>query len=82
MTPAQKKLLKDLDEKIENTKIGDDEEESVDMSEAMPYFKMLLTYADGSDKCYLAIGWSLAMLTGAGLPAFSVLFGDLVDGTG
>jgi len=75
-------MLRDIDEKIEKTVLEEDAGKAENQPEQIPYFKMLLAYADSCDKIYLFVGWTLALITGAGLPAFSLLFGDLVDGTG
>ena len=45
----------------------------------IPYKKILLTFADSTDKLFLFIGFSSAILCGLGLPSFVFLFGDIAD---
>lgn len=45
----------------------------------VPYSKILLTFADRTDKLFLAIGFGSAILCGFGLPSFVFLFGDIAD---
>lgn len=48
----------------------------------MPYSKILLTFADQTDKILIACGYVTAIVTGLGLPSFVFLFGDIVDSFG
>ena len=45
----------------------------------MPFSK-LMQFASSGDKCYYYIGMIFACATGAVLPSFVFLFGDLIDG--
>ncbi|CDW80084.1 abc transporter family protein [Stylonychia lemnae] len=45
----------------------------------VPYKKILLTFADRTDRLFLTIGFSSAILCGLGLPSFVFLFGDIAD---
>jgi ATP-binding cassette subfamily B (MDR/TAP) protein 1 len=47
-----------------------------------PYRKILLTFASKGDKCYLALGYAAAAIAGVALPAFTFMFGDIVNGFG
>jgi hypothetical protein len=44
-----------------------------------PYSKILLTFADGKDKLLITLGYFTAIATGAGLPSFVFIFGDIVN---
>ena len=50
--------------------------------ETVPYSKILLTYADSTDKTLMALGYFTAIITGLGLPSFVFLFGDIIDDFG
>ena len=39
----------------------------------------MLTFADGKDKALITFGYFTAIATGAGLPSFVFLFGDIVN---
>ena len=43
------------------------------------YGKILWTYADGTDKFMIFIGYIMAIATGLGLPSFSYFFGDITN---
>ncbi len=45
----------------------------------VPYSKILLTFADGKDKLLITLGYITAIATGAGLPSFVFIFGDIVN---
>jgi hypothetical protein len=47
--------------------------------ESVPYAKILLTYADRTDKILMGLGYLTAIITGLGLPSFVFLFGDITD---
>ena len=47
-------------------------------SVVVPYSK-LYTYASGSDKCLLIVGWIAAAITGLGMPSFVFLIGSVID---
>lgn len=42
-------------------------------------FSELISLATGSEKCMLSAGWFFACLTGATLPTFIWLIGDVFD---
>ena len=44
----------------------------------MPYKKILMTYADRTDKILICLGYFFAILTGLGIPSFTFLMGDVV----
>lgn len=50
--------------------------------ETVPYSKILLTYADRTDKILISLGYFTSIITGLGLPSFVFLFGDIVDDFG
>jgi ATP-binding cassette, subfamily B (MDR/TAP), member 1 len=43
------------------------------------YGKILLTYADRTDKILMVLGYFFSIVTGIGLPSFVFLFGDITD---
>ena len=45
---------------------------------AVGFFKMI-SLASGGDKCLMIIGWIFSMITGAALPSFVLLFGEVID---
>lgn len=51
-------------------------------SEKVPYSKILMTFADCTDKTYLYIGYTMAIVSGFALPSFTFIFGDIVNGIG
>ena len=66
---AQAKILK---EKLAN----------VAASDTVAYGKILLTYANGTDKILMAFGYFFAIVTGLGIPSFTYLFGDVINDFG
>ncbi len=38
-----------------------------------------MTYADGTDKLLMSLGYFFAILTGIGLPSFTYLFGSIIN---
>ena len=62
-----------------NQRIDAKKEEKMKKQEAVPYSKILLTFADRSDKILMAGGYITAIITGIGLPSFVFLFGNIVD---
>lgn len=61
-------------QKVENHKA-----ESAKSKLQAPYSKILLTFADGKDKLLITLGYITAIATGAGLPSFVFIFGDIVN---
>ena len=61
-----------MDTKIKNS----EEKKNLPM---VPYFKIMLTYADRTEKIYFVIGFATAIACGLGLPSFVFLFGDIAD---
>jgi hypothetical protein len=47
--------------------------------DTVSYGKILLTYADGTDKLLMGLGYFFSILTGIGLPSFSYLFGNIFN---
>lgn len=45
----------------------------------MPYGKILLTYADRTDKILMTVGFCSAAATGAGMPSMVFLMGNIFD---
>jgi isocitrate dehydrogenase kinase/phosphatase len=45
----------------------------------VPYSQLLLKLADSTDKMFMAVGFTTAILCGLGLPSFVFLFGDIAD---
>jgi ABC transporter transmembrane region len=65
-----------------NEKVKDKKEEKDKQKLMVPYSKILLTYADRSDKILITCGFLTAIITGLGLPSFVFLFGDIVNSFG
>jgi hypothetical protein len=61
---------------------GTDVESDFNSTEEIPAGALFLRQANCCDKCYLYTGVIASMLFGAGMPAFSVVFGGMVDGMG
>ena len=66
-------LIKQSNEKLEKEK-----DALKAAAETVPYGKILLTFADGTDKLLMGMGYFFAILTGVGVPSFTFLFGDIV----
>ena len=48
-------------------------------TEQVPYSKLLMTYADGTDKLLMVGGFFFSFCTGAGMPSMVFLFGDIIN---
>ena len=48
----------------------------------MPYSKILLTYADSTDKWLMAFGYFMSIATGIAMPSFVFIFGDIINSFG
>lgn len=64
-----------------DTMIQRDMSSNKDLGPQIAYSK-LYTFASGSDKALMYTGWLSACITGAGLPSFSFLIGDIIDAFG
>lgn len=80
LTPGEEKPVDPIQKLIEvaKEKIKKDQEATKAASDAVPYSKILLTYADGTDKVLMGFGYFFAIVTGLGIPSFTFLFGDIV----
>lgn len=67
-----RQLLSQVDTKIR-------EREAQKNPPMVPYRKILLTFADKTDRMFLIIGFCSAIICGLGLPSFVFLFGDIAD---
>ncbi|CDW88003.1 abc transporter family protein [Stylonychia lemnae] len=67
-------LVNQSKQRIEATKI-----EKQTAKDQVPYSKLLLTYADRTDKILMSLGFLFAFCTGAGMPSLVFLFGDIVN---
>jgi ATP-binding cassette, subfamily B (MDR/TAP), member 1 len=65
-----------------NQRIEDKKGNKKAKQETVPYSKILLTYADRTDKVLMTLGYLTSIITGLGLPSFVFLFGDIVDDFG
>ncbi len=54
------------------------EEEAEKKPASVSYGKILLTYADRTDKVLMILGYFFAVGSGLGMPAFSYLLGDII----
>jgi ATP-binding cassette subfamily B (MDR/TAP) protein 1 len=70
-------LIALADKKIEERKI-EKEKDTLGVS----YSKMLMTYADSSDKWLMGIGYFMAIATGMAMPSFVFLFGNITNSFG
>ena len=61
-----------------NEMIKKHKQQSEEAKDTVTYGKILLTYADGTDKTMMTFGYVFAITTGLGLPSFTFLFGDIV----
>jgi len=52
----------------EDMLLPDDLEEDNEPKQAITFRKLLLRFADGKDKALIAVGYSLAVMSGAGMP--------------
>ncbi len=51
-------------------------------TEGISFYKMISRHADYRDYILLTIGSTAAITFGAALPAFCLLFGNMIDGLG
>lgn len=63
-----------MKQRLEATKL---EKEAA--SEQVPYSKILLTFANRTDKILMALGFTMAAITGAGMPSMVFLMGDIIN---
>lgn len=75
ITEAVKEKVKDFDPNF-------DPESEFTSTEQMSWFKMVYRYMDGSDQIKFYAGFFASVLFGGSLPAFCLLFGDMIDGVG
>lgn len=61
---------------------GSDETSEFNSTEEIPAGALFLRQANCCDKCYLYTGVTASIIFGAGMPAFSIVFGGMVDGLG
>ena len=66
-------MIKNAQDKLEKEKAALAAEQ-----ETVPYSKILMTFADGTDKILMSFGYFFAVVTGLGVPSFTFLFGDIV----
>ena len=62
---------------IEST-LARESTESKELGPAVAYSK-LYTFANGSEKAIMFIGWIFAGITGLGMPSFAFIFGDILN---
>jgi hypothetical protein len=53
--------------------------EKVKKAETVKYSKLLMTYADGTDKFLMSLGYLMSILTGFGMPSFVFLMGGVTN---
>lgn len=68
----------------EDMLLPDDLEEENEPKQAITFRKLLLRFADGKDKALIAVGYSFAVLSGAGMPLLmyftSSMMGSFTEG--
>ena len=74
-------VIRVVDDKVKSFK-PDAADSEFSTTEALPFFEMVSRYMDFEDKIYLGLGLFGAFFLGAAMPAFCLLFGDMVDGIG
>ena len=67
-------LLAEINLRVKNLR-----EERQAKKEQASYSKILLTYADSTDKMLIIGGYSMSIITGLGLPSFVFIWGDIVN---
>lgn len=75
-----KLLVKNVEAKLEEAKSLKDTRKN--NLKGASYKKILMTYADGTDKLLLTIGLLFAIASGFAQPSFTFLFGDIANGIG
>ena len=61
---------------------GEKGEKEFDETEKIGYFSMIFRYASGGDKCLWVFAAIASIGFGAALPAFCLMFGDMIDSVG
>ena len=62
--------------------LDNEEHKEFESTDKVGYFHMAFKFADGKDKCLFFFGIMCSLLFGAAMPAFCLLFGEMVDGVG
>ena len=76
-TGGDAQLLDTLLAKADKT-IEDFEKEEEKDKETAPYSKILMTYADRTDRILMCLGYFFSVASGIGMPSFAYLLGDVM----
>ena len=77
-------LVEAIKEKTLSYDPAQDEKEGkeFDTTEKVGFFYMAFKYADAGDKCMFIVAVLSALIFGASMPSFCLLFGDMINGIG
>jgi len=70
--------IEDLLEKVDK-RITTHKKEKEESTTTIAYSKILLTYADGTDKFLISLGYFMSISTGIIMPSFVFIFGDIIN---
>lgn len=73
-------LIKAAELKIDNTDFAGKKKKK--QSDTTSFSKILFTFADGKDKMHITLAFIAALVSGAGMPSASFLFGNIINGFG
>lgn len=77
-----KEITDAVTEKVKSYNPDIDPDSEFTTTEKMGWFTMCYRYMDGADQVKLISGLTASVLFGGSLPAFCLLFGDMIDGVG
>ena len=77
-----KEIVEAIQDKVKDFNPDADPESEFDTTESIGWFEMCNRYMDCADRTKFYLGLFAALLFGGSMPAFCLLFGDMIDSVG